>query len=92
MIDHAGNDRRRGNKEGNGWPISYPRLREKFPAVRKPITIGEDAWIGAGVIILPGVSVGRGSLLGAGSIVTKDVPEYTVVAGNPARVLRTLSP
>ena len=52
------------------------------------IRIEDDAWIGAGAIILPGVTVHEGAVIGAGSIVTKDVPAHTVVAGNPAKVIR----
>lgn len=51
-------------------------------------TIGHDTWIGHGAVIMAGVSVGDGAIVGSGSIVTKDVPAYTVVVGNPARVLR----
>lgn len=58
----------------------------------KPILIQKGAWIGANVVILPGVSVGKHSIVGAGSVVTKDVPDYVVVVGNPARVIRTLDP
>lgn len=53
-----------------------------------PIEIGHDVWIGHGVTILSGVKVGSGSIIGAGSIVTKDIPPYSVVVGNPARVLK----
>jgi maltose O-acetyltransferase len=53
----------------------------------KPVTIGDDVWIGTRVIILPGVSVGSGSILGAGAVITKDVPSRSVVVGNPARVV-----
>ena len=53
-----------------------------------PIRIGDGAWIGAGAIILPGVSVGELAVVGAGSVVTRDVPARTVVAGNPARIIR----
>ncbi len=53
-----------------------------------PVTVGDDVWIGAGAIILPGVSIGVGSIIGAGSVVTRAVPARTVVAGNPARVIR----
>jgi len=56
----------------------------------KPIKICDDAWIGMNVIILKGVTVGDGAIIGAGSVVTKDVPAWTVVAGNPARVVKTL--
>ncbi len=56
--------------------------------LRHRITIGPDVWIGHGAILLPGVTVGTGAAIGAGSVVTKPVPPYAVVAGNPARVLR----
>jgi maltose O-acetyltransferase len=54
------------------------------------VAIDADAWIGAGAIILPGVHIGRGAVVGAGSVVTADVPSLTVVAGQPAKPLRTL--
>ncbi len=53
-----------------------------------PIVIGNDVWIGARVIILPGVNVGDGAVIGAGSVVTKDVPPCAIVAGNPAKLIR----
>ncbi len=55
-----------------------------------PITICDDAWIGANSVITAGVTIGRHSVVAAGSVVTKDVPEYTVVAGSPARVIKKL--
>lgn len=60
------------------------------PEMGKPIVIGEDCWLGGNVIVLPGVTIGRGSTIGAGSVVTKDVPDYCIAAGNPARVLRKI--
>lgn len=54
-----------------------------------PVNIGDDVWIGARVIILPGITIGRGSIIGAGAVVTKDVPPFTICAGNPAHVIRT---
>lgn len=55
-----------------------------------PIVVGRNVWIGANVVILPGVSIGDDAVVGAGSIVTRDVPEGTVVVGAPARVVRTV--
>ena len=49
-----------------------------------PVTIGDRVWIGYGALILPGVTIGEGAVVGAGAVVTKDVPSYTIVAGNPA--------
>lgn len=57
-------------------------------APKFPVTIGDDVWIAANVIILPGLNIGSHSILGAGAVVTKDVPEYAVVAGNPARIIK----
>ena len=56
----------------------------------KPIAIGDDVWIGAGAILLPGVTIGPGTTIGAGSVVTRSVPANVVAAGNPARIIRTL--
>lgn len=58
----------------------------------RPITIGANVWIGGGAMILPGVTVGDDAVIGAGAVVTKDVEAATVVAGNPARPIRTLRP
>ena len=54
----------------------------------KPISIGDDAWVGANSIILKGVNIGEGAIIGAGSVVTKNVPAYTIWAGNPAKFIR----
>ena len=53
-----------------------------------PVTICDDTWIGCNAVILKGVTVGRGAIVGAGAIVTKDVPPYAIVGGNPARIIR----
>ena len=58
----------------------------------KPIHICDKVWIGFNAIILKGVTIGEGAIVGAGAVVTKDVPPYTVVAGNPARVVKKLQP
>jgi maltose O-acetyltransferase len=57
----------------------------------KPVTIGNDCWIGGQVIICPGVTIGFGSVIGAGSVVTKDIPEDSLAVGNPAKVIRKLN-
>jgi maltose O-acetyltransferase len=54
------------------------------------VVIGDNVWIGNRAIILPGVTIGAGAVVGAGSVVTRDVPPFTVVAGNPAKVLKAL--
>lgn len=56
----------------------------------KPIVIRKGAWIGANVVVLAGVEIGKHAVVGAGSVVTKDVPDYSVVVGNPAKVIKTL--
>lgn len=61
-----------------------------FRTYARPVVIRDNAWIGGGCIILPGVTVGENSVVGAGSVVTRDVPDNCVAAGNPCRVLRSL--
>lgn len=64
--------------------------RQKFVEFGHPVFIEDDCWIGGNVVILPGVRIGRGSTVGAGSIVTKDIPAYSVAVGSPARVKKTI--
>lgn len=66
----------------------YPKVTGEWKL--KPILIKKGVAIGAGAVILPGVTIGENAIVGAGSVVTEDVPDYAVVAGNPARVLRYL--
>jgi acetyltransferase-like isoleucine patch superfamily enzyme len=54
-----------------------------------PVILGEDVWLGAGVIVLDGVRIGRGSIIGAGAVITRDIPEYSIAVGVPARVVGT---
>jgi maltose O-acetyltransferase len=65
--------------------------RQRLPAAR-PITLEDDVWIAAGAVILPGVTIGRGAVVGANAVVHGAVAPFTVVAGNPARLVRTLDP
>ncbi len=70
-----------------GHPI-LPELRRKGYQYNMSVRIGENCWIGAGAVILPGVTIGNNVVVGAGSIVTKDLPDNVVAAGNPCRILR----
>jgi maltose O-acetyltransferase len=56
--------------------------------IKQPVTIGEEVWIAMGVIILPGVTIGDGVIVGAGSVVTKDLPPFTLAVGNPCKVIK----
>lgn len=73
-----------------GHPI-LPELREKAYQYNMPVHIGRNCWLGAGVIVLPGVTIGDNTVIGAGSVVTKDIPSNVVAVGNPCRVLREIS-
>lgn len=68
-----------------------PELRKEAFQYNLPVHIGDCVWIGAGSIILPGVTIGDGSVIGAGSVVTKDIPANVVAVGNPCKVLREIS-
>jgi maltose O-acetyltransferase len=56
----------------------------------KPITIGDNVWLGGGVVVCPGVTIGADTVVGAGAVVTRDLPEGVVAVGNPARVIRSV--
>lgn len=70
-----------------GHPI-LPELREKVYQYNAPVHIGRNCWIGAGAIILPGITIGDNTVVGAGSVVTKDLPPNVIAAGNPCKVMR----
>ena len=70
-------------------PLEPGPRRGKLEAAR-PITIGDNVWLGGGVIVCPGVTIGADSVIGAGSVVTRDIPAGVVAVGSPARVVRTL--
>ena len=72
-----------------GHPID-PDLREKAYQFNRSVKIGKNCWIGAGTVIVPGVTIGDNTVIGAGSIVTKDIPSGVVAVGNPCRVLREI--
>jgi len=70
-----------------GHPID-PQLRAQGLQFNMPVHIGRNCWLGAGVIVMPGVTIGDNTVIGAGSVVTKDIPSGVVAVGNPCRVLR----
>lgn len=72
-----------------GHPID-PELR-KTKMYSFPVNIGDNVWIGIGAIILPGISIGKNTVIGAGSVVTKDIPEDVVAFGNPCKVIRKIN-
>ena len=73
-----------------GHPID-PELRAKAYQYNMPVHIGKNCWFGAGVIVLPGVTIGDNTVIGAGSVVTKDIPSNVVAVGNPCKVLRPIN-
>lgn len=73
-----------------GHPI-LPQLREMGYQYNAPIHIGKNCWLGAGVIVLPGITIGDNTVIGAGSVVTKDIEPNVVAVGNPCRVLRQIN-
>jgi len=90
IVDHDSHalawDKRQGDV------AQWKRGQKQWDSVAvAPVTIGSKAWIGFGVSVLKGVTIGEGAVLGARAVVTRDVPAYSVVAGNPARVVRRLA-
>lgn len=73
-----------------GHPI-LPELREQGYQYNAPVRIGKNCWLGAGVIVLPGITIGDNTVIGAGSVVTKDIPSNVVAVGNPCKVLREIN-
>lgn len=70
----------------------YNKLAKIYPRLEAPVVIGENSWIGARALILPGITIGNFCVVAAGAVVTKDVPDYTVVAGVPAKEVKKLNP
>jgi maltose O-acetyltransferase len=73
-----------------GHSLGVGERRMQFDVVARPIVVEDGAWIGLGSVVLPGVRVGRGAVISAGSVVSKDVPQHALVAGNPAEVVEQL--
>lgn len=72
----------------HGMDPDRPRIEQGW--VKEPVSIGKDCWIGMGAVILPGVTIGDGVIVGAGSVVVKDLPPRTVAVGNPCKVIKQL--
>ncbi len=66
-------------------------MRNRLLEYAKPITVGDDVWIGGGTVVTPGVTIGSDVVIGAGSVVTKDIPDHSVAYGNPCRVIRPIT-
>ena len=73
-----------------GHPV-HPVSRNSGYEYGIPITIGSNVWLGGGVIVLPGVTIGNNAVIGAGSVVTKDIPDNVIAAGNPCKVIRRIT-
>ena len=73
-----------------GHPV-YPSTRNSAYEYGKEVTIGDNVWIGGSAVICPGVHIGNNVVIGAGSVVTKDIPDWCVAAGNPCRVIRSIT-
>ena len=71
-------------------PIIDPKLREKGLQYNKHIRIGKNCWLVTGVIVLPGITIGDNVVIGAGSVVTKDLPSNVVAVGNPCKIIREI--
>lgn len=73
-----------------GHPV-YPDTRNSGYEYGKEVRIGNNVWIGGNTVICPGVTVGNNCVIGAGSVVTRDIPDWTVAVGNPCRIIRTIT-
>jgi len=74
------------NIQGNGWETNTPTI-DDLP-LKGDTVVGNDVWFGQNVTVLPGVTIGDGAIIGANSLITKDVPAYSIVGGNPAKVIK----
>lgn len=91
IVDHNSHPIAWGKraKDVSDWKKN---IKDWTNVIVSPIVVMDKVWIGFGVILLKGVTIGEGAIIGAGSVVTKDVPPWTIVAGNPARIIRELKP
>ena len=80
--------------DGNGHDLSFDNINNRVNTVgsSKPIVIEDNVWIGTNVVVLPGVKIGRGSVISANSVVHKDIPEMVIAGGNPIEIIKHFSP
>lgn len=81
-------DNSHGSYKGNENDTSPDVLPTMRPYPTSPVVIEDNVWIGEGVVVLPGVTIGRGAIIGANSVVSKNIPEYTIAAGQPAKLMK----
>jgi acetyltransferase-like isoleucine patch superfamily enzyme len=91
IIDHNSHAIRYTERKNDVVDSLYGRPKDWTHVKRAPVTICDKAWIGFNAIIMKGVTIGEGAIVAAGSVVTKDVPPYTIVGGNPAKIIRELT-
>lgn len=72
-----------------GHPLDAKQRNEGLEYAR-PVTVGDNVWLGGNVVVLPGVSIGNNAVIGAGSVVTKDIPDHSVAVGNPCKVIKNI--
>ena len=90
IFDHGSHSIKFSERSGD--VVAWLEGQKRWEVVAtKPVKVGNKAWIGYGSIILPGIEIGEGAIVGAGSVVTRDVPEWSIVAGNPAKVIRMIA-
>jgi acetyltransferase-like isoleucine patch superfamily enzyme len=90
IVDHNSHATDWASRKGD--VIAWSQGKKDWSRVKiKPVKINDRVWIGLNSIILKGVTIGQGAIVGAGSVVTKDVPPYTIVGGNPAQIIREIS-
>jgi acetyltransferase-like isoleucine patch superfamily enzyme len=79
------------DNNGHELLLENPQMRLNSKSISKPVVVNDNVWIGANSIILPGVSIGEGSVIAAGSVVINDVPSFCLVGGNPAKIIKKIN-
>lgn len=90
IMDNDSHSKRLSERRNDNYKLRNEAEKNWEPVAKAEVKISKGAWIGTNVIILKGTTIGQGSIVGAGSVVTKDVADWSIVGGNPAKVLRTI--